>query len=108
MYHCCTKYINCRIIYAVCKTTGEQKIRFNPRQDQQTLQLLTVPANKAQMLMTNMMLNTAEPTTAPRAISSYQHRYKCIWHAAKRTGRNKSLQFKKLHNYVKSAIQCTD
>jgi len=36
-------------------------------------ELLTVPANKAQTLITNMMLNTAEPTTAPRPMSSWQH-----------------------------------
>ncbi len=34
------------------------------------LTILTEPANKAQILMTNMMLNTAEPTTAPNPMSS--------------------------------------
>ena len=31
---------------------------------------LTIPANRAQTLMTNMILKTAEPTTAPRPMSS--------------------------------------
>jgi len=42
-----------------------QRLKYRMR-----LRVLTWPANKAQTLITNMMLNTAEPTTAPTPISS--------------------------------------